>query len=287
MSTRAMLLSGVLTLGVALAQDSGPLGQAPSDPDDAVSVAAEIEILPILRGEYFLLEQPDADGVRRSAGRMILSRHEEDGESALELEMYFTEGDLFVRAVETQSALGQRLVWREFGDHALRTVVAMLPAGTSEVEILTWGMGEPIRRHIATKGTVRFPLGYIEALRLGEPGTDLARVWPLSSLIEVVSAMPIDLQSPEIPPTWCASIAAARSQPRAYQVVRGDGSKAESFLFDGEELVALFLQPGGLSARRVEREQYEAISGRLASTARAAGGWEEHHERSDTRTTAK
>jgi hypothetical protein len=269
------LLSGLLALGAPLFQEPAP------------SLAARVQVLPAESGEFFVLEQVGADGLTRSAGSMVLSRHEQDGERSLELEMHFSEGDFFVRAVETRNEAGEKLVWRELGEHALRSLVASLPARETTVEISTWGMGEPLHRSIATEWNVQFPLGCIEALRRGEKRTELARIWPLSSQVEVVQVHPIDLASPEVPASWCSRIAEARSDLRAYQLVRDDGSKGESFLFDGEDLVALSLQPGGVCARRIEAAQYEELAGPRASPASETPPWEALGERPDERTTEK
>jgi hypothetical protein len=82
---------------------------------------------------------------------------------------------------------------------------------------------------------------------------------------ETLDVEPIDLARDAVPPSWRARIESGElAAPRGYRLVRGDGTAAESFLFDGDALVALELQPGGSCAHRIDAERARALDSGLA-----------------------
>ncbi len=235
------------TLSFALALLAGNLEESPQES------ARGTEVVPSASAQYYVLERIVPGGARAEAtGLLVIDR----APGSLEMQIHFGEGDLHVHHVETTSASERRLIWREYGARALRTWTAAATTGEDGLEVSSWGLGEPTRRHIETRAPVMFPLECIELLRRGENVRELVRAWPLSAGLEVLGVQRIDASTADLPRGWATRLAGeGKSTLRAYRLVRADGTAAESLLFDGDVLSELELQSGDTCARLVDAER--------------------------------
>jgi hypothetical protein len=285
MSVRGLLASVLLALGFAREWPS-VLGRdideaSPTAPPERVSIVVERGSL----ADYFLLEFPSAEGARWiRAGFMVFERSQKDGLQTLALDLHFVDGNLTIHQVETSSAALRQLVWREYGQIALRTWIAEQVPGCGQLEITSWGLGEPAERSLQSASPVSFPLECIENLRLAKVAGEVTRLSALAGGLEVVSVQSLELDPISLPPAWADYLMSGLAvEPRAYRLVRADGSLAEALLFDREVLVALELQPGGVTARRIEVEDEGSLAREFQTDAGLPNRWQQLRDWSSLR----
>jgi hypothetical protein len=202
---------------------------------------------PVTRTEFFLLEQRTASSAAPAGARLIgtaviRKRVDADGET-LELEARFDELDTRVLHVESWSARGAKLVWREWRPGAGRTLVCERVAAGAPLEVVEWSRTGRTPRRTLAGDAVWWPLQLIEMLRTRETlAASLQRFDPLSGALERVAFEP------------CSSAANAAG----VRLVGEDGVDLGCVEFADGELARLTWQSSALAARRVERNVFEA-----------------------------
>jgi hypothetical protein len=225
-----------LLLSLALLEDPAPPAQVP------------------LRRECFVIEAPGAAPGREPLGWAEFLRRESTGGMVLECEYVFVrekhEDRWRVRHLEQLDAKGPRLVWREFGTAAGRTLTLERGTEGEEWRCQAFERDEAVRCAIDTSHGAVFPLYLLELARKGQLGAaELYLFDPLETALV-----------PRAVSTVYAPASAART--RTLEIRRPDGTLAGRYVFEGTELGSFQCQEGGWRARRIDPEEY----------ARAAGG---------------
>ena len=240
-------------ISIALALLATGLRRPPQD-------ARGLEVVSSQSAQFYVLERPGAER-REAVGLLVLDR----APGLLELQIHYGERDLHVHQVESSSASERRLVWREYGASALRTWTVVETEGREGLEVTSWGLGEPTRKHVETRSRVLFPLACIEILRRGEDVSQIVRAWPLSASLEVLDVRRLEATDPALPADGAAQLSGPGERAfRAYRLIRADGTAAESLLFDGDVLSQIELQPGDTCARLVDADRAEELLARFA-----------------------
>lgn len=207
-----------------------------------------------LRRECFVIEAPGAAVGREPLGWAEFLRRESPGGMVLECEYVFVrekrEERWRVRHVEQLDEKGPRLVWREIGTAAGRTLTLERAREGQEWSCQAFERDEAVRCAIDTTHGAVFPLYLLELARKGQLGAaELYLFDPLETALV-----------PRRISTVYAPQGAGRE--RTLEIQRPDGTLAGRYVFAGTELAAFQCQEGGWKARRIDPEEY----------ARAVGG---------------
>ncbi|MBM3987192.1 MAG: hypothetical protein FJ294_04435 [Planctomycetes bacterium] len=215
--------------------------------------------------EWFVLQRPaSSPGARLGAveevGIAALRRRGAVGAGQLEWELRFFGEDTRVSHVERGGEGAARLSWREWRPRSGRTLSAELgPTGISLVES---GQRQSLRASLPAPRDARFPIAVLEAARSGTLGADrIAWLDPLARAIERLSVR-IDF-SPEPQPDSSGEDVLERR----VRLERDDGTTAAEWTFRGTQLWSARWQSGGLQARRVSAQEWEARVGRCGRLA--------------------
>jgi hypothetical protein len=212
-----------------------------------------------LRRECFVLEAPEASAAHDPLGWAEFLRHESTGGMVLECEYVFVrqqhEERWRVRHIEQLDEKGPRLVWREIGTAAGRTLTLEREREGDGWRCQAFERDETVRCAIDTSHGAVFPLYLLELARKGQiAAAELYLFDPLETAL-----------APRQVTTVYAPASAART--RTLELARPDGTLAGRFVFEGTELVAFQFQEGGARARRIDPQEYaRAVGGAVELT---------------------
>jgi hypothetical protein len=207
-----------------------------------------------LRRECFVIEAPGAAADRAPLGWAEFLRRESAGGMVLECEYVFVregrEERWRVRHVEQLDSKGPRLVWREIGTAAGRTLTLEREPDSEQWRCQAFESDEAVRCAIDTSHGAVFPLYLLELARKGQFGAaELYLFDPLETALCLRRVSTV--YSP-----------AGGTRARTLEIQRPDGTLAGRYVFEGTELSSFQCQEGGWRARRIDPEEY----------ARAVGG---------------
>jgi hypothetical protein len=207
-----------------------------------------------LRRECFVLEAPEDATPREPLGWAEILRRESTGGMVLECEYVFVRkksGERWrVKHVEQLDSKGPRLVWREIGTAAGRTLTLERAHDGEEWRCQVFERDEAVRCVIDTTHGAVFPLYLLELARKGQLGAaELYLFDPLETAL-----VPRHISTVYSP--------ASHTRARTLELQRPDGTLAGRYVFEGTELVSFQSQEGGWQASRIEPAEY----------ARAVGG---------------
>jgi hypothetical protein len=216
--------------------------QAPEAPMQSGLVRSlELESLPGTFAQHFRL---DREGARADELPLALMRYvagpEPDGGVRADLELAFLADGLRVLHTERADPSLRRLVFRELGERAGRTLFL---EGTPEAGFEGYELGGPevVRHPRGTSGEL--PLFLIEAARLGLTVPEAAAVLdPLSAAFE-----PLQLATLGGP------------EGRVFEARRSDGSLRWRVSLRGQELYEWRFQERGPAAHAIPREEFERL----------------------------
>jgi hypothetical protein len=218
-----------------------------------------------LRRECFVLEAPGAAEGSEPLGWAEFLRRESAGGMVLECEYVFVRvehGQRWrVKHLEQLDAKGPRLVWREFGTAAGRTLTLERAPGSEEWRCQAFEGAETVRCAIDTSHGAVFPLYLVELARKGQLGAaELYLFDPLETAL-----VPRRVSTVYEP--------ASGRNTRSIELQRPDGTLAGRWSVEGIELVSFQWQEGGPCARRIEPEEYaRAVGGAVELAGRGAHG---------------
>ena len=218
--------------------------------------------------EWFVLQLPaSAPGARpgafEEAGIAVLRRRGEVGAGQFEWDLRFFGEDTRLSHVERWGAGAARLSWREWRPRSGRSLTAEL--GPTGIALVESGQRQALRTSLPTPESARFPLALLEAARSGTLGAGrLAWFDPLARAIETLSVR-IEF-SPQPRPDSSGDAVVERR----VCLERDDGTLAAEWTFRGRERWGARWQSGGLQARRVRAEEWEARVARCGRTVGAA-----------------
>lgn len=207
-----------------------------------------------LRRECFVLEMPGAAPDAEPLGWAELLRRESAGGMVLECEYVFVRAEhgerWHVKHIEQLDQTGPRLVWREFGTAAGRTLTLERSHEGEEWRCQAFEGEENVRCAIDTSHGAVFPLYLVELARKGQLGAaELYLFDPLETAL-----VPRRISTVYQP--------SSDTRARSLELARPDGTLAGRWTFEGTELVSFQWQEDGLRARRIEPEQYnQAVGG--------------------------
>ena len=208
---------------------------------------------PALRRECFVLEAPDAAPGAAPLGWAEFLRRESPGGMVLECEYVFARPDRDdrwrVKHLEQLDEKGPRLVWREIGTAAGRTLTLERAREGSEWRCQAFERDEALRCAIDTSHGAVFPLYLLELARKGQIGAAEFYLFdPLETAL--VPRRVSTVYSPS-----------EKQRTRAFEILRPDGTLAGRYRFQGVELVGFQAQEGGWRARRIADEEYTRAVG--------------------------
>ena len=207
-----------------------------------------------LRRECFVLEAPGAAAGSAPLGWAEFLRRESAGGMVLECEYVFVRAERGerwrVRHLEQLDEKGPRLVWREFGTAAGRTLTLERAHEGDEWRCQAFEGDETVQCAIDTSHGAVFPLYLVEMARKGQLGAaELYLFDPLETAL-----VPRRVSTVYAP--------ASRTNTRSLELQRPDGTLAGRWSFEGTELVSFQWQEGGPCARRIEPAEYlQAVGG--------------------------
>jgi len=209
--------------------------------------------LPPLRRECFVLEPPASAKSRDPIGWAEFLRRESPGGMVLECEYVFVrpgrDEHWRVRHVEQLDDKGPRLVWREVGTAAGRTLTLERAREGEDWRCQAFERDESVRCAIDTSHGAVFPLYLLELARKGQIGAAQMYLFdPLETAL-----VPRHISTVYEP--------ASGKRERTLELERPDGTLAGRYVFAGTELTAFQLQAGGWRARRIEPEEYVRAMG--------------------------
>lgn len=212
-----------------------------------------------LRRECFVLEDPARSAGADPLGWAEFLRREDEHGMVLECEYVFLRpqpaGRWRVRHVEQLDDTGPRLVWREIGSAAGRTLTLEREGESGAWRCQAWERDERVQCSLDTRGGAVFPLYLLELARQGHLAAAELRVFdPLESAL-----VPRRLTTVYAP--------ASGSRARRFELARPDGTLAGRWSFEGAQLLGFQLQEGGAIARRIEPEEYTRAVGNVVDLA--------------------
>ncbi len=217
--------------------------------------------------ECFVLQLPvpaQAGGrpTVEEVGLAVLRRKLVDGVEQAEWDLRFFGEDTRVSHVERWVEGRPRLSWREWRPRSGRSLSAELgPDGLALVES---GQRQTLRVQLPVPEGVLFPIALLEQARSGTLGAGRVPCFdPLARQVE-----PLSLQVAFSPEPQPDSLGASVLERRV-QLTRDDGTLAAEWTFRGRELWSARWHAGGLVARRVRPDDWEA---RLARCGRLVAG---------------
>ncbi len=173
------------------------------------------------------------------AGWLVVRRHTSGDARQLEIEVRFLHQRSRAIHVEQLDGAARRLVWREIGPDATRTLTAQ--RDRAELSLREWVGRERVDSVLANSRNALFALELLEQLRAGQV-PEAAEVFdPLSRSIERWF-----LRSELVP----------EAGTRRIEALRADGSLAGRWTFEGTSLAGFSWQRGGLLARRIDPQQF-------------------------------
>jgi hypothetical protein len=207
-----------------------------------------------LRRECFVIEAPEGGAAREPLGWAEFLRRESTGGMVLECEYVFVRPQRAerwrVKHVEQLDAKGPRLVWREIGTAAGRTLTLEREREGEDWRCQAFERDESVRCTIDTSHGAVFPLYLLELARKGQLGAaELYLFDPLETAL-----VPRHVSTVYAP--------ASGTHARTLEIQRPDGTLAGRYVFEGIELSSFQWQEGGPRARRIDAQEY----------ARAVGG---------------
>ncbi|MBK7878165.1 MAG: hypothetical protein IPJ77_21105 [Planctomycetes bacterium] len=216
------------------------------------------------RREFFVLEEPLAEGGVRVVGVQSLTRRAKPGSTLLESTATFAREDrasgvVRVFAVEELTPERASLSWRELAAGSGRSLRAEWFAGGDGLDVTEWGNGPRWREELASDEGALLPHYLIELLRRG--GLTAGSVPCFEPLARGIERYEIS--------TWYEA-GPGGERPRTVELVRTDGTLAARYRFTGARLDGFQWQAGGPMARAVDEAEYEAAERELA-TPRPAG----------------
>lgn len=208
-----------------------------------------------LRRECFVIEASSPEGAERQAlGWAEFLRRESAGGMVLECEYVFVREQRSerwrVRHVEQLDQTGPRLVWREIGTAAGRTLTLERAHEGEDWRCQAFERDEAVRCAIDTRHGAVFPLYLLELARKGQFGAaELYLFDPLETAL--------------VPRTVSTVYApAGPGRTRTLEIQRRDGTLAGRYEFEGTELVSIQWQEGGPRGRRIDPQEYaKAVGG--------------------------
>ncbi len=213
-----------------------------------------------LRRECFVIEAPAGAAAHEPLGWAEFLRRESPGGMVLECEYVFVRQDRAdrwrVRHVEQLDSTGPRLVWREIGTAAGRTLTLERDRAGEDWRCQAFERDEAVRCAIDTSHGAVFPLYLLELARKGQFGAaELYLFDPLESAL-----------APRHVTTVYAPASSVHA--RTLEIQRQDGTLAGRYEFEGTELVSVQWQEGGPRGRRIDPEEYARAVGGAVELAR-------------------
>jgi len=201
-----------------------------------------------LRRECFVLEAPAEVTPREPLGWAEFLRRESTGGMVLECEYVFVRpksGERWrVKHLEQLDSKGSRLVWREIGTAAGRTLTLERAHEGDEWRCQAFERDEAVRCVIDTSHGAVLPLYTLELARKGQLGAaELYLFDPLETAL-----VPRRISTVYAP--------ADHAHARTLELLRRDGTLAGRYVFEGTELVSFQSQEGGWRARRIDAAEY-------------------------------
>src|SRR5258707_3937901 len=201
-------------------------------------------VLAPLRRESFVIEAPEGGAAREPLGWAEFLRRESPGGMVLECEYVFVRQDRTdrwrVKHVEQFDGTGRRLVWREIGTAAGRTLTLERAREGEDWRCQAFERDEAVRCAIDTSHGAVFPLYLLELARKGQFGAaELYLFDPLETAL-----VPRQVSTVYAP--------ASGAHTRTLELRRPDGTLAGRYEFEGTELVSVQWQEGGPRARRID-----------------------------------
>ncbi len=201
------------------------------------------------RLEHFVLEEHGEEGPS-PVGVLAFRRIVTQTGVLLEQEVVFRESGLRILVDEQHdlsTGVGSpQFVWRELRSSPAtgRTWLAEWDPLLRVVSTANHGTRAPVHGMLPGARPV-FPLSLVELLRAGTP------------LVEVETLDPLGQSRVEL-----EVVHGVARQHRTVELLRGDGSLAGRYVFDGERLIEVQLQAGHRVARPCERAEFERLSAR-------------------------
>lgn len=215
--------------------------------------------------EWFVLELPLPEPAQRrpaveEVGLAVLRRRWVEGVEQAEWDLRFFGDDTRVSHVERWVEGAPRLAWREWRPRSGRTLSAELgPAGLALVES---GQRQTLRTTLAVPEGLLLPIAALEQSRSGTLSAGRFSWFdPLARRVETVS-MKLAFAR-EVQPDSTGE----RVVERCVSLERDDGTLAAAWTFRGRELWGVRWQSGGMQARRVRADDWEARVARCGRTA--------------------
>jgi hypothetical protein len=214
-----------------------------------------------LRRECFVIEAPGAPGsAREPLGWAEFLRRESAGGMVLECEYVFVRDQRAerwrVKHVEQLDHTGPRLVWREIGTAAGRTLTLERAHEGEDWHCQAFERDEAVRCAIDTSHGAVFPLYLLELARKGQFGAaELYLFDPLETAL-----VPRTVSTVYTP--------ASGGHARTLEIQRRDGTLAGRYEFEGTELVSIQWQEGGPRGRRIDPLEYARAVGGAVELAR-------------------
>ncbi len=212
-----------------------------------------------LRRECFVLEAPSRAPGGDPLGWAEFLRRENEHGMVLECEYVFLRpqpADRWrVRLVEQLDDSGPRLVWREIGTAAGRTLTLEHASEPEQWRCQAFERDERVQCSLDTRQGAVFPLYLLELARQGHLAAGELYVFdPLETALV---------------PRRISTVYAPSSgvRTRTLELARTDGTLAGRWTFAGSELVSFQAQEGGPIARRIEPEEYLRAAGHVVDLA--------------------
>jgi len=212
-----------------------------------------------VRTEYFAIEAQDDDPDAAAEVLIALRCVPGPRRVVLERDIDFRRGPLRVREVARPRPAGSELVWRAFDAERGHTWHARTDAHSGTVASTLWGTGSPAHATLAAGGRAFAELELLEAARTwSAPREPVPTLRPLAARVEALELR-----------TRPVLAALFGGHLRRVTLVDAEGSGLASYLFLGEECLAIRLQSGSPWAMRVSGERYHAELTRFPRVIRA------------------
>lgn len=246
----------LLATGLACQALSARVQDAAGPLQSGLVRSLELESPPGTFEQHFRL---DREGARADELPLALMRYvagpDPAGGVRADLELAYLADGLRLIHTERASPTNRRVVFRELGERAGRTLFL---EGTPEAGFEGYELGGPeVVRHELDQSGGRggeLPLLLIESARLGLNGPDqLAVLDPLAALFE-----PLQLETRLL------------GAEREFEARRADGSLRWRVSLRGQELIEWRFQERGPAARAVPREEFEHLRGQHDLAVRTA-----------------